>query len=105
MNSQQSAEKLISGPIPSTLINLSAPMLLGILSMMSFNLIDAFFIGQLGALQLAALAMTFPVVMIISMFTLGLGVGAMAVISRSIGEGDRTKIRRYATDSLSLSFV
>jgi len=29
----------------------------------------------------------------------------MAVISRSIGEGDRTKIRRYATDSLSLSFV
>ena len=56
-------------------------MLLGIISMMSFNLIDAFFIGQLGALQLAALAMTFPVVMIISMFTLGLGVGAMAVIS------------------------
>jgi putative MATE family efflux protein len=105
MNNRQSSEKLISGPIPSTLIKLSAPMLLGIISMMSFNLIDAFFIGQLGALQLAAIAITFPVVMIISMFTLGLGVGAMAVISRTIGEGDRTGIRRYATDSLSLSFV
>ena len=105
MNNRRSSEKLISAPIPSTLVKLSAPMLLGIISMMSFNLVDAFFIGQLGALQLAAIAMTFPVVMIISMFTLGLGVGAMAVISRSIGEGDRTKIRRYATDSLSLALV
>ena len=105
MNANRSSEKLVSGPIPSTLINLSAPMLLGIISMMSFNLIDTFFIGQLGAPQLAAFTLTFPIVMIISMFTLGLGVGAMAAISRCIGEGDRTKIRRYATDSLSLSFV
>lgn len=105
MNKRQSSEKLVSGPIPVTLLKLSAPMLLGIVSMMSFNLIDTFFIGRLGTLQLAAIALTFPVVMIISMFTLGLGVGAMAVISRSIGEGDRTKIQRYSTDSLSLSFA
>jgi putative MATE family efflux protein len=103
MNSMASSAKLTSGPISSTLIGLSAPMLLGILSMMSFNLIDTFFVGRLGTLELAALTLTFPVAMVIATFTLGLGVGAMAVISKSIGEGDESRIRRYATDALTLS--
>ncbi len=96
---------MTSGPIVSTLVRLSAPMLLGILSMMSFNLIDTYFVGQLGTLPLAALTLTFPVTMVIATFTLGLGVGAMAAISRSIGEGDRSRIRRYATDALTLSVL
>jgi len=73
--------------------------------MMSFNLIDTYFVGQLGTLPLAALTLTFPVAMVIATFTLGLGVGAMAAISRSIGEGDRSRIRRYATDALTLSVL
>jgi putative MATE family efflux protein len=103
MNSTKTPPKLTSGPIASTLIGLSAPMLLGILSMMSFNLIDTFFVGRLGTLQLAALSLTFPVAMVVSTFTLGLGVGAMAAISKSIGEGDQSLIRRYTTDSLTLT--
>jgi putative MATE family efflux protein len=95
--------KLTSGPVATTLIGLSAPMLLGILSMMSFNLVDTFFIGRLGTLQLAALTLTFPVAMVIATFTLGLGVGAMAAISKSIGEGDQSRIRRLTTDALTLS--
>jgi putative MATE family efflux protein len=103
MKSLETKANLTSGPIASTLISLSAPMLLGILSMMSFNLIDTFFVGRLGTLQLAALSLTFPVAMVISTFTLGLGVGAMAAISKSIGEGDQSRIRRLTTDALTLS--
>lgn len=105
MNQHIPHARLTAGPIGPVLISLSAPMLIGILSMMAFNLIDAFFIARLGTLQLAAITLTFPVVMVVGTFTLGLGVGAMAVISRSIGKGDQTRIRRYATDALSLSAV
>ncbi len=107
MGSSSHPFTLTSGPIVSTLMGLSAPMLIGILSMMSFNLIDAYFVGKLGTAALAALTLTFPVSMVIATFALGLGVGAMAAISRSIGEGDRSRITRYATDSLTLtmSFV
>ncbi len=80
-------------------------MLIGILGMMAFNVIDVFFVGRLGTVPLAAITLTFPVVMVVGTFTLGLGVGAMAVISRGIGAGDRTMIRRYSTDALSLSVV
>jgi putative MATE family efflux protein len=103
MKTTESHPRLTTGPIASTLIGLSAPMLLGILSMMSFNLIDTFFVSRLGTLQLAALTLTFPVAMVVATFTLGLGVGAMAAISKSIGEGEQSQIRRLSTDALTLS--
>jgi putative MATE family efflux protein len=78
-------------------------MLVGILAMMAFNVIDTFFVGRLGTIPLAAMTLTFPVVMVIGTFTLGLGVGAMAVISQGIGAGDRTRIRRLSTDALTLA--
>ncbi len=100
-----SPSRLISGPIGPTLFKLSAPMLIGILGMMAFNVVDIFFVGRLGTVPLAAITLTFPVVMVVGTFTLGLGVGAMAVISKGIGAGDRGSIRRHSTDSLSLAAV
>jgi len=103
MTTPSSSARLTSGPIGPTLVWLSAPMLVSILAMMGFNLIDAFFLGQLGTLPLAAITLTFPVVMVVGTFTLGLGVGAMAAISKGIGAGQKGQIRRYATDALTLA--
>ncbi len=105
MRVSSASATLTSGPIGSTLVRLSAPMLVGILAMMAFNVVDTFFVGRLGTLPLAAMTLTFPVVMVVGTFTLGLGVGAMAVISQGIGAGDRTRIRRYSTDALTLAGV
>lgn len=92
MTNPPSSARLTSGPIASSLVKLSVPMLAGIMAMMGFNLVDAFFLGRLGTLPLAAVTLTFPVVMVIGTFTLGLGVGAMAVISKGIGAGQQTLI-------------
>ncbi len=105
MTNPPSSARLTSGPIASSLVKLSVPMLAGIMAMMGFNLVDAFFLGRLGTLPLAAVTLTFPVVMVIGTFTLGLGVGAMAVISKGIGAGQQTLIGRTATDALTLAGV
>jgi len=105
MKAYSSQALLTSGPIGPALISLSGPMLAGILSMMAFNVIDAFFIGKLGAGPLAAITLTFPVAAIISTCTIGLGVGAMAAIAKSIGSGDHSRIGRLTTDTLSLSML
>ena len=97
--------RLTQGPVGRTLINLTIPMLFGIFTLVAFNLIDTFYIGQLGTRELAAISFTFPVVMIISSLARGLGVGASAVISRAIGEGDRHKVQRLSTDSLLLALL
>ncbi|MBD3320700.1 MAG: MATE family efflux transporter [Chitinivibrionales bacterium] len=95
--------KLTSGPIGRTLAGLAAPMLVGILAMMTFNLVDTFYVGKLGTQELAAMTLTFPVVMLISSFALGLGVAAVVSISQAVGENNQRKVRRLTTDSLTLS--
>ena len=97
--------RLIEGSVQKTLIRLTIPMVLGMLGMVIFNLSDTFFVGQLGTNQLAALSFTFPVVLVVSSLAMGLGIGASAVISRAIGEGNQYKVKRLTTDSLTLSLI
>jgi putative MATE family efflux protein len=80
-------------------------MIFGVIGMQAFNLVDTFFVGKLGVHELAAMSFTFPVVLTVGGIALGLGLGASAVISRAIGEGDRHRVRRLTTDSLTLSVL
>jgi len=96
---------LTEGPVAKTLRDLTIPMMFGLVGIVSFNLVDTFFVARLGTTELAALSFTFPVVMIIGSFTLGLGVGVSAVISRAIGEGNHHKVQELTTDSLILAVI
>ena len=96
---------LIEGPVGRTLVKLMIPMVFGIISMVAFNLVDTILVGRLGAVELAALSYTFPVVMVIMSLAMGLGTGASAVISVAIGEGNHTRVRRLTTDSIFLSLL
>ena len=86
-------------------MSMALPMFFGIIGMIAFNLIDIYFIGRLGTLELAAVSFTFPVVYVIGSISLGLGIGATALISRAIGEGNSEKVKRLTTDSLLLSVI
>ncbi|MEZ4435389.1 MAG: MATE family efflux transporter [bacterium] len=94
---------LTDGPVDRTLLRLALPMVAGIVAIMLFNIVDTWFIGQLGAEQLAAMTFTFPVVMVVNSVTMGIGVGASAVIARAIGQGDTSGVRRLTTDALLLA--
>lgn len=74
------------------LYQMTWPMLFGVLSIMSFQLIDSAFIGQLGILPLAAQGFTLPIQMIIIGIQVGLGIATTAVIAKAIGADDT----RYA---------
>lgn len=78
-------------------------MTFGIVGMVAFNLVDTYFVGRLGTKELAALSFTFPVVLFVNSLALGLGIGASAIISRAIGEGDQHRVKRLTTDSLVLA--
>ena len=94
---------MTNGRISTLLVKLTIPMIAGMVSMVIFNLVDTFFIGQLGGDQLAAMGFTFPVVMVISGISVGLGMGTSAVISREIGRGSHKLVRHLATNSLLLA--
>ncbi len=99
------AATLTSKPVGKTLLQLTIPMVAGMIGIVIFNLVDTYFVGLLGTDQLAAMSFTFPLVMIQGSISMGLGVGASAVVSRLIGQGNHNKVKRQATDSLLLALI
>ncbi len=77
-----------------SLFQMTWPMLFGILALMSFQLVDSGFIGQLGVDPLAALGFTLPMQQLIIGVQVGLGIATTAVISRTLGANDALRARR-----------
>ncbi|NET10060.1 MAG: MATE family efflux transporter [Merismopedia sp. SIO2A8] len=98
-------QSLTQGPVGPTLTKLTLPMVWGIFALIAFNVADTYFVGQLGTNELAAMSFTFPVVMTLGSLALGLGTGASSIIARAIGEGDRSRVQRFTTNSLTLALV
>ena len=98
-------QRLTQGNVGKQLIELTLPMVWGVFAVIAFNLVDTYFVGQLGTKELAAMSFTFPVVMTLGSLAMGLGVGASSVIARAIGEGDRSRVQRFTTNSLTLGLV
>ncbi|RKX84977.1 MAG: MATE family efflux transporter [Spirochaetes bacterium] len=86
-------------------MKLTGPMMIGMIGMVIFNLVDTLYIGRLGTQALAAMSFTLPVVLLQGSISMGLGVGASSVISRAVGAGNHTLVKRLTTDSLFLSVL
>lgn len=96
---------LTEGPVKNHLIGLAAPMTWGILVIISFQLVDTFFVSRLGTEKLAALSFTFPVTFFIFSFTMGFSIAMSSVLSRLIGKGDAELTHRVTTHGLMLVFL
>lgn len=97
--------KFLSGHIGWILFRKTIPMIFGMIALMAFNLVDAYFVGKLGTRHLAAISFTFPVVLTVISIGLGLGVAASSVISRAIGRGDYHRVQRLTMDAMMLSIL
>jgi len=102
---QSEKARLTEGPVGRHLVAMTVPVLLGIATMMAQALIDAWFLGRVGDYALAAHAFSFPILMIVTSVSIGLGAGTSSVVARAIGANDHRRARRMATDSLLLSFL
>lgn len=67
------------------LLSMTWPMLLGVFALMSFQLMDSFFISLLGTEPLAAMGFTMPINQLMVGFQVGVGIAATALISRALG--------------------
>ncbi len=96
---------LIGGAIPKTLMLLTLPQTVGILSLVTFNLVDTYFVAKLGHTELAALSFTFPVISVVFGLVQGLGMATTALVSRSIGSGNKELASYETTYSMILSVL
>ncbi|WP_396587781.1 MATE family efflux transporter [Bermanella sp. R86510] len=97
------ANDLTQGSIGRWLYRLTAPMVLGILSIFLFNLVDTYFISLLGTQPLAAVSFTFPVNMVVMNLAIGLSIATSAVVARSLGQRALDTAQAWVTSSLYLT--
>ncbi len=96
---------LLQDTIRPTLLRLTLPMMIGIVSLMLFNLTDIYFVSLLGTAPMAALAFTFPVTFSVVSLAIGFGIGTSATLARLIGQGQEGEAAVLATDNLMMTLL
>lgn len=82
--------------LAKNLFSMTWPMLLGAFSLMSFQLVDSFFISLLGTEPLAAMGFTMPINQLMVGVQVGIGIAATALISRLLGASEKAHAKRLS---------
>src|SRR6056297_201360 len=82
------SENLTDGRVERQIVRISAPMSLGIFSVLAIGLADAYFLARAGDAALAAVGFVYPVIVAVTAFSVGLSAGANAALSQARG-GER----------------
>lgn len=99
------ASPLLDGPVTPTLLRMSGPISLGMLSTFLFQVVDTYFVGQLGPDALAALSFAATTYFLAVALFMGMAVGVSALVGRAQGENDPVLAARYATVSLGVALT
>ncbi|WP_289118087.1 MATE family efflux transporter [uncultured Idiomarina sp.] len=78
---------------------------IGMLSVVGFNLVDTFFIAQLGVEELAAISFSPTIIFSLSSLTIGLGIGLSVVISKATDKNMESERQKICTYSILLSLI
>lgn len=105
MSSYANKGDLTTGDIRAHLVRLSIPMIWGIFAIISFQLVNTFYVSLLGTEPLAAITFTFPITFIIFAVFMGFGIAMSSVVSRLIGEKKTEDIRRVTTHGLIMVLI
>lgn len=93
-------------PIGSLLIKYATPAVIAMTASSLYNIIDAIFIGQgVGALAIAGISLTFPVMQLTAAFGSMIGVGASTLLSVKLGEKDYGSARKILGNVLIMNII
>ncbi len=88
---------LLQAPVTRVLLSMSAPIGLGMLSTFLFQVVDTYFVGQLGGDPLAALGFAATTYFLAVALFMGMAVGVSALVGNALGQKDRRSASRYTT--------
>lgn len=104
--------KMGTVPVRWLLLGMGAPMIVSMALQALYNIVDSYFVScmpdteqirNMGDLAVNALTLAFPVQMLMVAISVGIGVGINALLSKSLGAGDRQQASAIAGNSVFLS--
>lgn len=105
MRANITRDEILNGNIIKGLIRLSLPLMLLNLINTLYGIVDTFFVGKIGELEVGAVSLITPITNCGVAFATGLSVAAIAMISRALGKNDIDKANQITTHLIILSIV
>ena len=97
---------MLGGPVAPMLAKLSAPNVATAFSLTAIWIADAWYIGRLGALPLASIALVFPVQAMMQMMSAGAMGGAVSsAVARALGAGDAARADALVRHGIVIAIV
>ncbi len=111
MERPESENKMGVMPVNRLLLSMAIPIMISMLVQALYNVVDSYFVSkisldpQISQNALNAVSLAFPVQNLMIAVSVGTGVGVNALLSRSLGQGDREKANRAAVNGIFLAAV
>lgn len=108
MSKQTSANRMGTVPVPKLMLSMGIPMIFSMMLQALYNIVDSAFVSNMpgeGETALNALTLAFPVQVLLVAIGIGTGVGVNALLSKSLGQGNRKKVNQVAGNALFLGTV
>src|SRR6185369_4578046 len=94
---------LLTAPILPTLLRLAIPNMIAMVGSTLVAIAETSYIGRLGTIPLAAIALVFPFAMLTQMMSAGaMGGGVSSAISRALGAGNRDRAATLALHAVMI---
>jgi len=93
------------GSMARSILLLAIPMVLEMLMQSVFELADAYFVGQLGAVALGAVGAGASLIVLVFSVGFGLAMGATAMVARRIGAQNREGARKVVAQALIATLI
>ena len=95
--------KMGTMPVGKLLFNMALPLAISMLVQAFYNVVDSFYVSRISESAVTALSLAFPIQNLQIGCATGIGVGMNALLSRSLGEGNRDRANRAAGNGIFLS--
>ena len=97
--------KMGTMPMGKLIISMSLPMIISMLVQALYNIVDSVFVSRYSEAAFAAVSYAFPAQNLMIGLATGIGVGMNALLSKSLGEKNQSKVNKAAENGVFLAFI
>lgn len=98
-------QQLLTQPLHKALLSLAVPIVFGQLLQSAYQLTDAFWVGRLGANEVAAVSVSLPVTFLVIALGAGLAMAGATLTAQYMGANQREKVNHVAGQTMLVVFI
>ena len=92
-------QQMLTAPIGKLVTTMAFPSILHRVIAIAYNLVDTYFVAQIGTSAAAAVGVCFTISSIVSALADSISIGSKSIISRRLGAGDDSSAHTYASSA------